>query len=361
MEGIESDRVMGAAFRIVLIVPGILLMAVGCGGRVSERHVGSPSVDRVPVEIVVPTQDTIIVSGSQLMVQWATEADSCQVFFGAERIGVENGAAIDTKNCPLGVQHIRVVAWRNGGSSEALRRVAILAADAPQEYGYRVMKEYPHDENAYTQGLLFHNGSLYESTGQRGASTARRVELATGEVQQQQKLIDSEFGEGLTLHGGVLYQLTWTSHRCHLYDLETLSPIGEFYYNTQGWGLESDGVYLYMTDGTENIYVLDSKTFKVLRTIQAYTNEGPQRMLNELEFIEGLLYANVYLTDEIVAINPETGAVVRRVRLDGLLPERYRTPHVEVLNGIAYDAERGAIYLTGKYWPKLYHVEFVAK
>ena len=164
MEGIESDRVMGAAFRIVLIVPGILLMAVGCGGRVSERHVESAGVDRVSVEIVVPTQDTTIVSGSQLMVQWATEADSCQVFFGAERIGVENGAAIDTKNCPLGVQHIRVVAWRNGGSSEALRRVAILAADAPQEYGYRVMKEYPHDENAYTQGLLFHNGSLYEST-----------------------------------------------------------------------------------------------------------------------------------------------------------------------------------------------------
>ena len=116
-----------------------------------------------------------------------------------------------------------------------------------------------------------------------------------------------------------------------------------------------------MTDGTENIYVLDAGTFSVMRTIQAYTHEGPQRMLNELEFIEGLLYANVYLTDEIVAIDPDVGTVVRRIHLDGLLPDRYRTSHVEVLNGIAYDPTRGTIYLTGKYWPKLYQVSFVSR
>ena len=185
--------------------------------------------------------------------------------------------------------------------------------------------------------------------------------IATGKVLQVRNLPGSEFGEGLALHGGALYQLTWTSHRCHVYDLSTFTPIKELYYNTQGWGLASDGKFLYMTDGTENIYVLDPGTFSVIRTIQAYTHEGPQRMLNELEFIEGLLYANVYLTDEIVAIDPDAGTVMRRIHLDGLLPDRYRTSHVEVLNGIAYDPTRGAIYLTGKYWPKLYQVSFVAR
>lgn len=335
----------------------------GCGGSASngdpQRQVKQP----ITVELITPSRDTTVVSGATLKISWRATADSCRVFFAGTQVASisETSATIETADAPLGAQRIRVVAWRGGVPGETSRRVTLLANVAPKEFGYNVVNAYPHDENAYTQGLLFHNGFLYESTGQRGASTVRRVELRTGDVLKERKLDPGEFGEGLALHEGALYQLTWTSHKCHKYDLETLTPTGELYYSTQGWGLESDGENLYLTDGTENVYVVNPSTFEVLRTIQAYTNEGPQRMLNELEFIDGLLYANVYLTDLIVALDPKTGAVVRRIHLDGLLPAQERTPHAEVLNGIAYDAARGAIYLTGKYWPKLYHVEFVAK
>ena len=354
---------MGRYLHIMAVLLGALGLAYGCGGGVSQQGANGLTGGLARVQITLPGRDTTVVSGSVVDARWAMYADSCEVYFGTERIagGMSQQARIDTKSRPLGVQHVRVMAWRNGKVFEKSRRVTILAASAPQEFSYRTVGEFPHDEDAYTQGLIFANGFLYESTGQRGASSVRRVEMATGRVLQVRNLPGSEFGEGLTLHGGALYQLTWTSHRCHVYDLSTFTPIKELYYNTQGWGLASDGKFLYMTDGTENIYVLDPGTFSVIRTIQAYTHEGPQRMLNELEFIEGLLYANVYLTDEIVAIDPDAGTVMRRIHLDGLLPDRYRTSHVEVLNGIAYDPTRGAIYLTGKYWPKLYQVSFVAR
>lgn len=341
----------------------LLMLLTGCNGGASKGKSETKAKATIAIEITSPKHDTTVVHGATLDLNWESLADSCEVFLGDSRVAANaaSSAAIATADAPLGVQRIRVVAWRNGTSGEASKRITLLADAAPREYGYRVVKAFPHDETAYTQGLLFHNGFLYESTGQRGASTVRKVEINTGKILQEKKLERSEFGEGLALHEGVLYQLTWTSHKCHRYALETLTPIGELYYSTQGWGLESDGTHIYMTDGTENIYVVNPATFEVVRTIQAYTNEGPQRMLNELEFIDGLLYANVYLTDEIVAIDPSSGAVARRVHLDGLLPQRERTPSAEVLNGIAYDAERKAIYLTGKYWPKLYHVEFVAR
>lgn len=343
---------------------GLLSVIISsCGGGAPRGGSSATTQEEVAVSIITPARDSAVAQGTPIALRWDTSADSCQVFFNGTKTAVGKGSnlAIETSGTPLGVYRIRVKAWRNGASGEAYRSITVLANAAPREYGYRVVKAYPHDETAYTQGLLFHNGYLYESTGQRGASTVRRVELSSGKVLQEQELERSEFGEGMVLHDGSLYQLTWTSHKCHVYDLKTLTPIGAFYYSTQGWGLESDGTNLYLTDGTENIYVLDPSTFRVVRTIQAYTNEGPQRMLNELEFIDGLLYANVYLTDEIVAIEPTTGAVVRRIHLDGLLPKQDRTPRAEVLNGIAYDAERKAIYLTGKYWTRLFHVEFVAK
>lgn len=339
------------------------LLISGCTGGTSNGRSETKAKPIVAVEITSPKQDTTIVRGATLDLEWQSTADSCVVFLGDSRVAAKatSKAAIATADALLGVQRIRVVAWRNGASGEASTHVTLLADAAPREYGYKVVKSFPHDESAYTQGLLFYNGFFYESTGQRGASTVRKVEINTGKILQEKKLERSEFGEGLALHDGTLYQLTWTSHKCHRYDLETLTPVGELYYSTQGWGLESDGTHLYLTDGTENIYIVNPATFEVVRTIQAYSHAGPQRMLNELEFIDGLLYANVYLTDEIVAIEPSTGAIVRRIHLDGLLPQRERTPNTEVLNGIAYDAEHKAIYLTGKYWPRLYHVEFVAK
>lgn len=351
--------------RLIVVLFVLLVGLLGCGGGTTGNTKAINAEETIAVRIVVPTCDTVVVSGAEVDVAWEANGsvDSCQIFIGAKRQGAYNGVGRVTLSIgtELGVQSVRVIAWQEGKSREAMKRVTVLSATPPTLYGYRVKGVYPHDTGAYTQGLLFHEGFLYESTGQYGASELRKVCIVSGKVLKERKLDNAEFGEGLALHNATLYQLTWTSHCAHRYELETFEPAGDLYYSTQGWGLASDGESLYMTDGTENIYVLDPYTFRVIRTVQAYTHEGPQRMLNELEFIDGLLYANIYLTDEIVAIHPSTGAVARRIHMSGLLPQKERTPRVEVLNGIAYDAERQAIYLTGKYWPKLYHVEFVAK
>lgn len=265
-----------------------------------------------------------------------------------------------TDSLPVGTHILTLTTWKDGRGASTGRQVVLTAAQAPQRYSYRVIARYPHKTDAYTQGLLFHDGALYESTGQRGESSLRRVAVQSGEVEQYLSLDPRYFGEGLALHDGLLYQLTWTSRVAFVYSLSDFSLQGKRSYSTEGWGLVSDGRYLYMSDGSERIQVLDPASFATVRTLQVYDHRGPQRMLNELEFIDGLLYANVYMSDRIVAIDPLTGAVLRDIDLAGLLPLRDRTARTDVLNGIAYDSISGAIYVTGKYWPWLYQVSFVA-
>lgn len=288
--------------------------------------------------------------------------DSCVLWWGDCRLGkVSKGdTLLQPDGLPVGVQYLRVVAHSGQAAQEWSRRVTLYPAP-PVKYGYRVMASYPHDPKAYTQGLLYLDGFLYESTGQRGHSSVRKVELATGKVLQSATLADQLFGEGLALRQGTLYQLTWTSGKCLVFALATFQQVDELNYPGQGWGLECDGDLLYRTDGSEWLYQVEPAHFTTLRSLQVYTDKGPQPMLNELEFIDGLLYANVYMEDRIVAIEPNTGAVVRDIDMANLLKASDRTPEAEVLNGIAYDKQHGAIYVTGKYWPRLFQVQFVAK
>lgn len=270
--------------------------------------------------------------------------------------------ALETQALPLGHHSLILESWKGGKMGVPEYTPVLLRAGMPPvAYGYRVIKEYPHDEASYTQGLLIRHGKMYESAGQRGMSSLRKVELQTGEVLQLLSMDPSYFAEGLAMYGGKLYQLTWTSGKCFEYDKSTFNRMNTLFYNTQGWGLEADQQYFYMTDGSERVYVRDPKSFNTVRTLQVYDNEGRVNMLNELELIDGLLYANVYMTDEIVAIDLATGAVVKRIDLSGLLPDRLRTRTTDVLNGIAYDHDSGKIYVTGKNWPRLYQVEFVRK
>ncbi len=228
-----------------------------------------------------------------------------------------------------------------------------------KEYRVKVVKEYPHDTGAYTQGLFFHDGVLYESTGQYGGSTLRTVNLETGVPIEQKKLNQKYFGEGSVILGGNLYVLTWENRVAFRYDAATLTYQETLNYPREGWGLTTDGKELIASDGSSNLYFLDEK-MKLLRKVQVKWKDRPLRNLNELEWIDGKVWANVYLTDMIAIINPESGKVEATIDCAGLLPVKQRRPDTDVLNGIAIDAG-GKIYLTGKNWPKLYQVELVKK
>jgi glutamine cyclotransferase len=227
----------------------------------------------------------------------------------------------------------------------------------PVQYGYEVVGSYPHDTDSYTQGLYWHEGYMWEGTGEYGNSKLRKVELATGNVLREVSLAPVYFGEGIALHDGKIYQLTWREGEAFVYDAGTFEKIGGFEYPGEGWGLTTDGEKLYMSDGSNKIKVLDPADFRVVSTFDVTDGGRPVGMLNELEWIDGKIWANVYLTDEIVVIDPADGKLTARIDLSGLLPRMERTPHTDVLNGIAWDAADGRIFVTGKRWPRIYEIK----
>jgi glutamine cyclotransferase len=226
--------------------------------------------------------------------------------------------------------------------------------------GYRVVKTYPHDANAYTQGLIFRGGFLYESTGQHGQSTLRRVKLDTGEVLQQRRIDRVHFAEGLAEWKGRLYQLTWQSNIAFVYDLATFAPITTLKYPGEGWGLAAGSDSLILSDGTADLRFLDPATFKEIRRVTVRDGGTAIDQLNELEFVRGEVWANVWHTDRIARIDPRTGRVTGWIDLSGLMA-MYRLDAESVLNGIAYDPASQRLFVTGKMWPKLFEIQVVPK
>ena len=224
--------------------------------------------------------------------------------------------------------------------------------------GFEVIHTYPHDDQAFTQGLVYDGGVLYEGTGEYGQSTLRRVDLKSGRILQQTRLNGSFFGEGVAVCKGRLVQLTWKSGIGLVYDKQNLTPIGEFHYQTEGWGITSDGKRLIMSDGTETLHFLDLETFEELGQIKVKAAGVPVQGLNELEYIKGEIYANLWPTNWIAIISPQTGEVLRTVNLSGILQEK-DARRADVLNGIAYDPEGGRLFVTGKLWPKLFQIKLV--
>lgn len=234
-------------------------------------------------------------------------------------------------------------------------------SDPVAVYDYQVVNTYPHDREAYTQGLIFRNGFLFESTGLNGKSSLRKVRLETGHVVQQIPIDAQHFAEGLADYGNRLYQLTWRSNVGFIYDLETFAAQRTFSYPGEGWGLARDKNRFVMSDGTSSLRFLDLETLRETGQLRVTDGAQPVDQLNELEVVNEAILANVYQTDFIVMISPQSGLVTGRIDLRGILSSADRAQPVDVLNGIAYDADGGRLFVTGKLWPKLFEIRLVKR
>jgi glutamine cyclotransferase len=223
-------------------------------------------------------------------------------------------------------------------------------------YTYEIVNAWQHDSAAFTQGLVFHNGYLYESTGQFGLSSLRKVDLTTGKVLQKVDVPEQFFAEGMTVLNGKVFQLTWTDKLGFIYDVNSFNKIGEFKYASEGWGLTNDGRHLIISDGTNELRFLDPQTFAVTKTIKVFDQGKPLLNLNELEYIKGEIYANIWHSDKIVRIDPESAKILAWVDLSGLLPEAQRQNSEAVLNGIAYNKANDKLFVTGKLWSKIFEI-----
>jgi glutaminyl-peptide cyclotransferase len=228
-------------------------------------------------------------------------------------------------------------------------------------YSYRVVHIYPHDPNAFTQGLIYLNGLLYESTGLWGRSSVRAVALETGKIIHQQNVPSQFFAEGLTDWAGNLVQLTWQTHVGFVYNLFTFQQQRTFQYDGEGWGLTHDGAHLIMSDGTPFLRILDPKSFRELKRIKVTDGGSPVENLNELEYVKGEVYANIWQTDRIARISPASGEVTGWIDLTGLLPDADRKADTDVLNGVAYDPRSNRLFVTGKLWPKMFEIQLVPR
>ena len=241
------------------------------------------------------------------------------------------------------------------------KKSAAPQAVEPTFYTYEVVAEYPHLRTSYTQGLQFVDGELWEGTGEYGNSRILRTDLATGKVLEAKPISDEEFGEGITLLGDKIYQLTWLNGKLHTYDRKSLTHLATHTYKGEGWGLTTDGKRLYMSDGSNYIRILNPETMKQEGRFGVTLRGESLRYLNELEWIDGKIWANVYTTDHIVIINPENGVVEGVINLSGILPDKERDGRTDVLNGIAYDKATKRIFVTGKNWSKLYEIKIIAQ
>ena len=245
--------------------------------------------------------------------------------------------------------------------SKPQKSASVSQVVQPVEYSYVVKNVYPHSTKSYTQGLQFVDGIMWEGTGEYGRSEINTYTLGDEKPQTRITLPRSEFGEGITLLGDKLYQLTWESHVCHVYDVATGKKLRDFRYAGEGWGLTSDGEKLYMSNGSANIYKLNPETFSREGTITVTLRGEPIRFINELEWIDGKIWANVYTTDRVLIIDPKTGVVEGMIDFAGLLKDEDVKDNTDVFNGIAYDAATKRIFVTGKNWNKLFEVEIVKR
>ena len=292
--------------------------------------------------------------------------DSISFYFGDRYLkSSQKGTTLqlELKDVLLGNQTLKAIVYTEESTDTITKNIKILNNRAPVVYAYEIVNSYPHDMTSYTQGLEFHDGILYESAGQYGRSKLRKVELESGEVLDEIVLDDQYFAEGLTILNGKIYQLTWQEGEGLIYDLESFEKTGTFGYNQseEGWGLCNNGEKIFKSDGTEKIWILDPQTLAEKSYIQPTHHKSISTKLNELEWVNGKIYANTYQKDGVAIINPENGAIEGLIDFSGLRDKVTQHDKLDVLNGIAYNPETEKLYVTGKNWDRIFEIKIVEK
>ena len=291
--------------------------------------------------------------------------DSVWIYLDGQKISNKNKITLDISLKKLGKHSITARGFYQNKMQKTHQTIYFLASKKPQIFSYKVIKTYPHDATAFTQGFEYHKGFLYESTGKKGKSSIRKTNLVSGDILQVKWLEKSYFGEGITIFKNKIYQLTWQANKGFVYDLKSFKRLQSFSYkkSKQGWGLTHNKTHLIKTDGSERIWFLNPQTFEETGYIEAYTDKRKVEKLNEIEYIEGKIYANIWQKNTIVIINAKNGAIEAVVNLKGLTKylSSKKLNADEVLNGIAYDNENKRLLVTGKHWSKTFEIEIVKK
>ncbi len=287
--------------------------------------------------------------------------DSVQYFLNGKVL--HNNSVIDISDYKLGKQAISATVFYQDKQKKLNNTIYFLAKNPPVVYTYKIINEFPHDKSAFTQGFEYHEGFFYESTGQRGKSTLRKVEIETGKIIKKIDIDKKYFAEGMTIFNDKIYQLTWQGNIGFVYNLETFELEKTFNYkqSKEGWGLTHNNQKLIKTDGTERMWFLNTKTLKEESFIETYTNKRKAEKLNELEYVKGKIYANIWQQNSLLIVNPINGAIDGIVNLSGLQEKAKQSGEENVLNGIAYDEENNRLFVTGKRWSKVFEIELVKK
>lgn len=341
---------------VAAMVIGPMLNNDGGGGATEEEapalftfkdNLATKWDEVIPLSIDVNSQEIEkleLIYNDSVFQTWKNPKGTLQLKFNAGYYG------LGTRNLVL------LSTLKDGTTFMDNRMVRVLSDVKPEIWIAEIAQTYPHSPTSFTQGLEFNEGTLYEGTGQKGMSFVAQVDLNSGKINKQMGLDANYFGEGITVLGGKLYQLTWQEQKCFVYDKKTLQIEKDLAYNGEGWGLCNDGENLIMSDGTERLVFRDPNSFQALKTIEVYDDRGPISKLNELEYIDGEIYANIWMTNTVVVIQPENGKVIAVI--DGIELVKEGRGNGDVMNGIAYNAKTGKTYMTGKNWSKLFEVKF---
>ena len=366
--------------KYIISISGMLLLTwtLSCSGRPGKKT--ETGVQTAPalsqevltklIKIISPEENTGFKLNEPIKVILALEdknitPDSVAIYFNGNAVTTLKSNPWEYSIPPVftvttGRKSLKVTAFKGGKPQNTVTRFMIIYSDlVPKKNSYKVIHTYPHNRDAFTQGLVYNNGVLFEGTGEETGSSLREVELETGKVIRQHNLDESLFGEGIALYRDRIYQVTWKSKVGFVYEKSDFKLINKIYYPTQGWGLTTIDDKIVMSDGTNILYFYEPEMFTVVSRIEVYDNEKKVDQLNELEYINGEIWANIWMTDLIARIDPVSGKVIAYIDLKGILPKSDRNADTDVLNGIAYDNSGKRIFVTGKKWPKLFEIKLI--
>lgn len=341
-----------------LLATILLALTLGSCGSSQKDKEGYFSFDENNLKPLYQANDKV---GLALLNNENKTIDSVVYFANNERVSMVKGTSqftLDLTGKKLGYQNIKALVYFEGDTVSTKTRVEVASGIVPKLLKYNIVNTFNHDVNAFTEGFEFFRDTLMESTGKNGSSYFAKIDYKTGKAFRKVDLDQTYFGEGITVINNKIYQLTWQNNEGFIYDANSLKKIKSFKFDkpVEGWGMTNDGQHIYQSDGTEKIWKMDPETQKLVDFINVYTNDSKIKSVNELEWIEGKIYGNIWQKDAIAVINPQTGAVEAVLDLTGLRA-KVTNPEAEVLNGIAYNKKTKTIFVTGKNWNKTFEIK----